>query len=472
MNISEIVFNNNNAKLEDLVPIKEFQTNEDLENKLGSNLSNLQMTDTENNSMNIFLTEKEFCEKYKWLNINMNNVYYNKKTFMFSNSVIYLDISHFILFDLSNCLFLGEDSNILPKNGVSGIIKNLEEKFDNHDYLSLFLPIPDSFKLEMLEKLIISKEIIDEELYSTFMDYYVTTDFGFSSISNNSITKLLNSKSEKLKAETKEKLSKLPDKVVIYRGQADKSTNYKQAYSWSLKPTIATFFSLRFIEKGGKIVSGIVDKKDIIEYFDNEEQEVLILPNKVKKVKVYDFYSMKTINNKTEDIIDIFGNYKYMLNNHLDFEHDDLEHGKLHSLRVLLHALTLGKLKGLNDYDLHLLAMTSIYHDIGRTNNEIDDLHGLRSRELFERSEFGDNDIVKFLIEYHCIEDNIALEALNNSNIEDKVRVKRLFSIFKDADALDRLRFGMKDLDFTYLRNKEAIRMMLFAHFAVKSLKL
>lgn len=470
MSISQLVFRQNDTKLADLVSIKEFQTEDDLKNKL--NFEPAIITNGDGSNCRLFMTEEEFFKKYNYLNINKDNIYYNKNSFMHSNAVIYLDMSHFILLDLTNYLLFSKEDEEPFNYGISDTIKELESHHNNKEYISLFLNTPDSFKLEMLERLISSKENIDDELYSAFMDFYVVTDFGFNSISTETINKLINSKSEKLKSETAEKLSALPDKIIVYRGQADKSTNYKEAYSWSIDPTVATFFSLRFIEKGGKIVTGIVDKKDIIEYFDNDEQEVLILPNKVKKIKVHDFYSIDNISKKTQDILDIFGSYKYILNNHLDFEHDDFQHGKLHSLRVLLNALTLGKLKGLNDCDLHLLALASIYHDIGRTNNEIDDLHGLRSREIFEDSDFEDNEIVKFLIEYHCINDNIALEALKNSTIKDKIKTKKLFSIFKDSDALDRLRFGLRGLDFTYLRNKEAVRMILFAHFSIKSLKL
>ena len=470
MSISQLVFRQNDTKLADLVSIKEFQTEDDLKNKL--NFEPAIITNGDGSNCRLFMTEEEFFKKYNYLNINKDNIYYNKNSFMHSNAVIYLDMSHFILLDLTNYLLFSKEDEEPFNYGISDTIKELESHHNNKEYISLFLNTPDSFKLEMLERLISSKENIDDELYSAFMDFYVVTDFGFNSISTETINKLINSKSEKLKSETAEKLSALPDKIIVYRGQADKSTNYKEAYSWSIDPTVATFFSLRFIERKGKIVTGVIDKKDIIEYFDNSEQEVLILPNKIKNIKVHDFYSMDSISKKAEDILDIFGNYKYMLNNCLDFEHDDNEHGKLHSLRVLLNALTLGKLKGLSDYDLQVLAMASIYHDIGRTNNKIDNLHGLRSREIFEHSDFGENEIIKFLIEYHCIDDEVALKVLKDSNIADKVKTKKLFSILKDADALDRLRFGLRELDFTYLRNKESTRMILFAHFSVKSLKL
>lgn len=470
MNISQLVFNNNNSKLKDLVPIKEFKTEEDLKNKL--NFEPGIITNSDGSKHSLFVTEDEFFKKYNYLTLNKDNLYYNTNSFLNSNAIIYLDMSHFILVDLTNYLLFKKEGESLFNYDISNSINQLEMHYKNENYLSLLLHIPDSFKLEMLENLINSKEVIDDNLYLTFMDYYVTTDFGFNSISPNTINKLLSHKSEKLKSETRDKLSQLPDKITVYRGQADKSTNYKEAYSWSIAPNIAVFFSLRFIEKEGKIVTGVVNKKDIIEYFDGSEDEVLILPNKVKNIKIYDFYTLKNLDKKTESILDIFGHYKYFLNNYLNFEHDDLEHGKLHSLRVLLNSLILGKLKGLTDLDLHLLSVASVYHDIGRTNNKIDSLHGTRSREIFELDKYADDDIIKFLIEYHCIEDNLAIETLENSNIKDKAKAKKLFFILKDADALDRLRFGLGSLDFTYLRNKEAVRMILFAHNAIKRIKL
>lgn len=467
MNISQLTYSINNAKLKDLVSIKEFQTEEDIKLKL--NVDNEYLTKGDGSRVRLFITEKEFLEKYNKLNLNIDNIYYNKNTsFTLENAIVYLDLNKYILLDITNYIIFQLDEN----NDVNQFIKILEEHYEKEDYSYLLLSIPNAFKLEMLERLINSKDIIDDNIYSTFMSYYTTTDFGFNSISKETINKLVNNKSEKLKQETINKLSQLPEKITIYRGQADKSTEYNKSYSWTTDPSVAVFFSLRLIEENGKIVTGVVEKKDIIEYFDDKEKEVLVLPENIKEIKVYDFYTMDEVAERTEDILDIFSTYKYMLNNYLHFEKDDSKHGKLHCLRVLLHSLTIGKLKNLSDGDLNLLALASIYHDIGRIDDDLDELHGVRGKEIFENGDFTNNDIVKFLIEYHCVDDNLAISFLNESDLDNKDKIKELLYILKDADALDRLRFGNYGLDFTYLRNKESISMILFAYMSLKYLRL
>lgn len=489
MKISEIIYGKNNSKLEDLIPVKSIQTEEDLNNSFDIEPSIV--TRSDNTEFTIIKSEKEFFERYESLfeGVNRDNIYYNKNSLMNMNAVIYLDLEHLILADLSDYIMYFESKIDSDDNycSISNLIKRLEDDYRNKEYSSLFFHMPDAFRLEVLNKFIGSKDIkIDDDIYKMFMGYYVSTDFGFDFIDRETVEKLLNSKSDKLKAETEKKLSNLPDKIVVYRGEADKSTDYKNAYSWSTNPSIALLFSLKYLEERGRIITGVVSKKDIIECLNQrDEDEVLILPGNVQKVKVYDFYSLDSVQKRTDDILDIFGDYKYALNNELEFEHDSDEHGKLHSLRVLLNSLTLGKIKGLDEEDLNILAMASVYHDIARINDEIDDLHGEKACEIFKDTvyeifgygEYGtyyeeNNDIVEFLIKYHCIDDDLAMKALSESEITDKVKAKKLFSIFKDADALDRLRFGVKGLDFTYLRNKEAIKLIMFSNFAVRYIEL
>lgn len=470
MNISQILFNKNNVKIKDLIPITEFKTVEDIKNKL--NFSGCDIVSSNGSTKNLFMTEDEFFKKYENLKSKRDNLYYNGNSFLYDNAVVYLDMNYFILIDLTNHFVFSESNTNNCQTTILDFIKKLEEDYNNDRYIYLLYQIPDAFKLEMLENLINSKDIIDDNLYSAFMDYYNMTDFGFNSITKNTIQKLFSNKSEQLKLETLNNLSELPEEIIVYRGQGDKSTNYKDAYSWSIMPNVAIFFALRYIEKEGQLIVGKVKKSDIIEFFDGTEQEVIVHPNSVKDIKVYDFYTLNGLNKYLESTLSIYGSYKYILNTQLDFINDDLEHGKLHSLRVLLYSLVLGKLKGLNESNLHLLSLASIYHDIGRIDNSVDDFHGLRSREIYERDNNVDDDVVKFLIEYHCIDDNIALQTLADSNIQNKDEAKELLFILKDADALDRLRFGLYGLDFTYLRNVESIRMILFAKFAIKSITL
>ena len=76
------------------------------------------------------------------------------------------------------------------------------------------------------------------------------------------------------------------------------------------------------------------------------------------------------------------------------------------------------------------------------------------------------------MCEYHCLSDVAAdkhLDELVSANVIDaarKDRVKILFQIMKDADALDRVRFGMGNdgLDVKFLRLAVSPRLIPVAH--------
>lgn len=82
------------------------------------------------------------------------------------------------------------------------------------------------------------------------------------------------------------------------------------------------------------------------------------------------------------------------------------------------------------------------------------------------------NSATAFLIEYHCLDDRKALADLKASNIRNKERVWLLYTILKDADALDRVRFGMRAVDPKYFRNEMAHKLLPTAQSCVGQLKL
>ena len=53
-----------------------------------------------------------------------------------------------------------------------------------------------------------------------------------------------------------------------------------------------------------------------------------------------------------------------------------------------------------------------------------------------------------------------------------KERVTMLYSIFKDADALDRVRLGIRDLDVNQLRCSESHHLTLVARICLEQIKL
>lgn len=111
-----------------------------------------------------------------------------------------------------------------------------------------------------------------------------------------------------------------------------------------------------------------------------------------------------------------------------------------------------------------------IYHDIGRTNDDVDDSHGKASRDIYAADRKHENPGTGFLIEYHCLDDAVArrdLEALSLPNVD---RIWLLYTILKDADALDRVRFGLRYLNPKYLRNDTAHKILPVAQLCLEHL--
>ena len=137
-------------------------------------------------------------------------------------------------------------------------------------------------------------------------------------------------------------------------------------------------------------------------------------------------------------------------------------HGIAHTKRVMILAETIAIMYGCNKPEIQILRKAAAYHDIGRENNEVDEKHGFKSvnkaikLKLLNPHDSEIDDIATVLIHEHSLSD---LE-----NLHDSITVK-LLNIFKDADALDRVRFGDKDcgLNTKYLRMGHAKQLIGFA---------
>ncbi len=146
-------------------------------------------------------------------------------------------------------------------------------------------------------------------------------------------------------------------------------------------------------------------------------------------------------------------------------------HTQGHCERVLLHALRIGEERVLDDRSMTALAHAAIFHDTRRRDNYLDVGHGGRASQYYRR---------------YCAEGNLdflpeAYEAMKFHDRDDElgnrlIRQKgggmaeawlEVYHVFKDADALDRLRLGTWCLDERYLRTPEAKRMIPFAQTIV-----
>lgn len=460
MTISDLIFDVNNVDLSKLLPMSNVQTNEEAEvyRKKGYYIP---------------ITYNEFVKKHtKIVNeLDINKFYYMPNSI--SAALYYYDKEKFIFIDFTYGADIGF---FIPKDNaddeVVECVKLFEELFEQKDFSSLLMRPASNVKLTLLKDII--EKYNENFLYDLFLTWYISSDYGFSVISPDLVKKLVRLKSDEEKAKTAEKIRDMPEVITVYRGEGDKSTPYYNAYSWTTDINVAKFFALRHNNgTSAKIYKAVINKKDIIEYLDDRnESEVLIMPENVSFRKCIDMYNLDEINDIMHEYIDIAQLFKSKLRRDLSFENDSKYHGKLHTTRVLFNATMLASIENLTYDEAVTLFTACIYHDIGRSHDNCCSSHGAKSVEIFKEHGYS-NPVAEFLIKYHCIDDNIALKDLESNNlITNKTRAKLLFKIIKDADALDRFRFGLKDLDVNMLRLESSKRLMLFAYKSVDSITL
>ena len=143
-------------------------------------------------------------------------------------------------------------------------------------------------------------------------------------------------------------------------------------------------------------------------------------------------------------------------------------HGVNHAKRVLILCNCLLYL--LDDKNIEnkiILSLASIYHDIGRKYDSNYKSHGKSSWRKIEQlkllldEEDQIKETVKYIIENHSVDDGET--NIETYHIVHRSRAKYLYNIFKDADALDRIRIG--DLDTSLLRIKESKNLQNLANY-------
>lgn len=161
-------------------------------------------------------------------------------------------------------------------------------------------------------------------------------------------------------------------------------------------------------------------------------------------------------------------NHRHLYNSYL--------HGFMHNERVVFFGYLISIFKHLNEEDFEIVMDACKYHDIGRHNDNVDDIHGLIAANKVENIvgkkdiySKGENlNLLKCAIDFHSAIDESIEVILDNHGINDKQRAVKICNILKDADALDRVRITMgkntSSLDVKYLREKESIFLIKIAH--------
>ena len=459
MNLDELLLKVKDVSLSALVWQEEILTEEEKE-KYNSNGYLIKYTKAEFESL--FPELPVDCICYGPVLSGTSCLYFNRETFAVLNAPINY----------------GEEIGFLcgVENLISAI-KEQEVEVANGNFFSSLLVLQDSMRMEYISKLLsMSKPVND--LYKLFIDMYSLGDYGFSAMTDEAFDNIVASKTESQKKETEAALSGMPDVLTIYRGQTKVGTPIEKAHSWTLDRNIANFFATRRGKDKAEIITATVNKKDVIEYISERgEKEVLVRYRDLNIVGTTELYGLETLNKLIPAVVPRYQKFKEELYT-IPFDYESEIHGRLHSARVLIHALFLSKLKGLSVADRNILCTAALWHDTGRKNDGYCKEHGYSGYTNYKNDCMGasekPNDIVSFLIKYHCRSDAEGYAEIGKKPIlnAQKERVTMLYSIFKDADALDRVRLGIRDLDVNQLRCSESHHLTLVARICLEQIKL
>lgn len=380
----------------------------------------------------------------------------------------YCYYKNFLYIDLMNL-----DLHVLDFTQVQDRIRigheEIEKLLSEEKFSALFTLLIDK-KISFYAYEQLYDQIPKEQRYEVFMSIYTHNEYGFNKLDKTLISGIFSHRSEEQRKEVLKNLSPFikDGKVLIYRGEASESTPYEQSYSWTTSLSTAIFFATRYSSKG-HIYATEVDPTDIIDFYDGRgESEIILLPEHQGVVWEVQYHSTDKIMKdfKKDGYLSRFNMYtKRILPEH--FHNPNGIHAIGHTKRVLFHTLNLCRLEGIPFNEERLLAYAATYHDIGRTHDDVDDEHGyvgyrkMVSLGLGKMDNPDEQEILRYLIDNHCLDDDFAFKSIKDYPIKDKDRALYLMKVFKDADGLDRVRIG--DLDANYLRLDESKLLCTFA---------
>lgn len=418
---------------------------------------------------------EDFCEKS---GLDIEHIYRSKD---FSTPYFYFK------FPLYLPLYVLEATD-----GADFLLKNVKE---TKEYTLKAYNEKDWLRYMMITKghcsLLIFKEIYplfsDGEKYTYLREFYIRLYHGHKGITQDMWEDAVSKRASDYVVE----LPYDAPEYKVYRGAGSRSASATESMSWSLSTSVAASFAGRDSNEP-IIYEATVKKEDVIDYIDGSEQEIIVFPEFVTNLIVHEqegpIALLKTFIDG--EYIQLFSFYKQIFSTFY-FLNDSPDHSELHSKRVLFNALALSYLEDLTPEECGILAMASLYHDIGRTNDEEDEEHGKVSKEQLEAQKgylayaFVDDfeevttnvfsneeaDIINRIIENHSLPDEVGLsdERMEGLTSKGKESYIKLYKLFKDADALDRLRFN--DLDMKYLRTSSSKKLISLAFMSLREIK-
>lgn len=119
----------------------------------------------------------------------------------------------------------------------------------------------------------------DETYWSLLRDVWVDTEFPWRNMStwkNLFAAKRPYRRSFLMMPDEFNALSNMPKRVRVYRGCELEHEADGCGISWTVRKDVAEFFARRF-DRGGSVITAEVDRGDIVAYFDNRNEDEVIL---------------------------------------------------------------------------------------------------------------------------------------------------------------------------------------------------
>lgn len=175
---------------------------------------------------------------------------------------------------------------------------------------------------------------------------------------------------------------------------------------------------------------------------------ILEILNEDKWLDDYKFFKDFKNSSYYETLLDTYQNLN------TDILYRSRIHGQGHIERVILLSLLLSFYYKLNKNDTDILRYAASLHDTKRVDDSYDTEHGYRAALYsidYAKIDEKDKNILQAVLATHSRSDKDMDQTIEEFFVKDLERARYLSKLFKDADALDRVRLG--DLDQKYLRN-------------------
>ena len=436
MNINEIFQKANTGNINDLIPIKSIE----------NPFEYFQISETD-----LLPTYEKVCELYG-KDIADDCYYFDGLI----PEVVYFNKETYVIVKLTGAILTQISKEELRKQINFLAVDIKKDGLEKHQFF-----IPSEFQMSLMDYYLSTHSIQD---YSSFIDMYAHNEYNFSQLSRDKLNLIFQQPHKKIGQKF---IKTLPETVTIYRGEGDKSTPVEKALSWTLSKEVAFFFACKNSNTGSSIYTAQIKREAILDYLnDRNEEEILAFP---EDVKILNKVNLPSVMEVSDTYSQEFANVQYVFQ-HICEEYNEIikgildktfEHGINHLYRVsilsgMIHELVREDYDDLNDTTLIHVMMAGLFHDIGRENDEEDTEHGKRSIELLDKHHIHISKEMRQIIEYHCIDDSLLPECSS--------QMKILYQILKDADALDRVRFGIRALNTRYLRLDISKSLVFFAY--------